>query len=322
MASETSDFLAVDWNNGDTDALVPINEQLSLFLSARGPARDDNHPAVIIEAGMGDGLRSWSAVQALISKFARVYTYDRGGIGRSTSSPNSRTAANIGSELSDLLKAANITPPYVIVCHSYGGVLAREFLTKRPDDVIGMVFVDANTEKTLEERGNPFNALLAILGGLDYLAVTGLTTEHKLDPAQWAANRAEDAKNWKTAGEEMKAVSQSAQELASKNQYERQVLKDHPVVVIKGDTTGEFQRVYEAGVAAGNGTEEQRAEMRRILETLTPIEEKLQREQLRLSSSGRYMYATKSGHNVNLTEPELIAEEVKKVFQTLGYLSS
>ncbi len=48
------------------------------------------------------------------------------------------------------------------------------------------------------------------------------------------------------------------QTLGKKKQIERQILGSKPISVIKGNSAREYQQVYDAGVAAGNGTEEQR----------------------------------------------------------------
>jgi pimeloyl-ACP methyl ester carboxylesterase len=49
-------------------------------------------------------------------------------------------------ELHDLLAAAGISPPYVLVGHSLGGVIARQFAARYPADVAGMVLIDSSHE--------------------------------------------------------------------------------------------------------------------------------------------------------------------------------
>jgi len=51
-----------------------------------------------------------------------------------------------GDEIGDLERLfdrARIEPPYVLVGHSYGGLLARLFARAHPEEVAGVVFVDA-----------------------------------------------------------------------------------------------------------------------------------------------------------------------------------
>jgi len=64
------------------------------------------------------------------------------------------------------------------------------------------------------------------------------------------------------------------------------------------------------GIAVGNGTEEDRARYRALLKTLDERESRWQQEILKLSSHGRYSRTTRSRHNIKLTQPELIAEEI------------
>ena len=78
-----------------------------------------------------------------------------------------------------------------------------------------------------------------------------------------------------------------------------------------------MQKVYEAGVRAGNGTEEERGAFREMLKTYGTVNEGWQRGILALSSNSRWADATKSGHNVQFTEPELIVEELRWVLDNL-----
>jgi pimeloyl-ACP methyl ester carboxylesterase len=123
---EMTDQSSNDWNSGSHSGLLSIGTH-SLFLTASGLLRSGGAPAVIIEAGAGDHDLSWAAVVRLISPFARCYSYDRAGLGRSEDSPSERTAEVIAGELSLLLRAAGVEPPYLLVAHSYGGIMAREF---------------------------------------------------------------------------------------------------------------------------------------------------------------------------------------------------
>lgn len=73
--------------------------------------------------------------------------------------------------------------------------------------------------------------------------------------------------------------------------------------------------MYDAGVAAGNGTEEQRAIVSKMLEGMEEKEDMLQCEQLKLSSVSRFVQLEKPGHLVILEEPEVIAAEVEWVLE-------
>jgi pimeloyl-ACP methyl ester carboxylesterase len=109
--------------------------------------RGRGSPAVVMEAGMGDGSDSWTPVMKRIAAFSRVCAYDRAGIG--TSDPagtKPRSGAAITSDLHKLLAAAHVRPPYVLVGHSVGGLLVRLYAAAYRREVAGIVLVDSAHE--------------------------------------------------------------------------------------------------------------------------------------------------------------------------------
>lgn len=101
-------------------------------------------PTVILEAGLGAMSSGWAWIQPEIEKFARVVSYDRAGLGWSdagTVHPSPRLTA---LRLHKLLQATGINGPYVLVGHSMGGLLVRLFANQYPDEVVGMVLIDAS----------------------------------------------------------------------------------------------------------------------------------------------------------------------------------
>lgn len=101
---------------------------------------------VIFENGLSDNLCVWCKVQSEISTVTRTLSYDRAGVGASDKGPDPRTGMQIVSELRTLLDNAGIPGPYVLVGHSMGGLFVRLFANQYPDDVAGMVLVDADHE--------------------------------------------------------------------------------------------------------------------------------------------------------------------------------
>jgi pimeloyl-ACP methyl ester carboxylesterase len=114
-------------------------------------------PTVVLEAGMGDTSESWAQVQSAIAQFTRVLSYDRAGLGQSDVPPRPRTCQDMVNDLSALLAGAQIAPPYVLVGHSFGGLLVRLYAGQRPRDVVGMVLVDS----THEDRTEGFEKVLS-----------------------------------------------------------------------------------------------------------------------------------------------------------------
>jgi len=103
-------------------------------------------PTVVVENGLGDFSFDWILVQSKVEKFTRICTYDRAGYAWSDPGPKPRTFAQINLELHDALAKAGEKRPYVLVGHSYGGPVSRNFALLYPQDVAGLVFVDSAFE--------------------------------------------------------------------------------------------------------------------------------------------------------------------------------
>ena len=115
-----------------------------MFLNCTGNAHG---PTVILEAGTGDSSEVWSAVQKQVEQFARVCSYDRLGLGKSDKLPAEHTADQIVDDLHQLLQAAHLPAPYVMVGHSVGGIYVRKYAALNPAEVVGIVFVDSAHEE-------------------------------------------------------------------------------------------------------------------------------------------------------------------------------
>ena len=100
-------------------------------------------PTVVFESGLGDGKEAWGPVFQAVSQHARVVAYDRAGYGDSDPSTARRDGEQIVQELRALLRAEQLPPPYVLVGHSLGGTLAKLFARMHPEEVAGVVLVDA-----------------------------------------------------------------------------------------------------------------------------------------------------------------------------------
>jgi len=103
-------------------------------------------PTVVLDAGQGGFSLDWSLIQPELAATTRVCAYDRAGYGWSDPSPQPRTPRQIAEELHTLLVNAGIEGPYVLVGHSAGGKHVRLYATRHPQDVAGMVLIDARTE--------------------------------------------------------------------------------------------------------------------------------------------------------------------------------
>jgi pimeloyl-ACP methyl ester carboxylesterase len=102
-------------------------------------------PTIVLEAGLGDDAFVWRGVQPVLSKTTRVCAYDRAGLGWSDPLPPPRDADHIAADLHGLLREAKITGPVVLMGHSVGGIYLRDYASRYPENVAGIVFVDSST---------------------------------------------------------------------------------------------------------------------------------------------------------------------------------
>jgi len=102
-----------------------------------------NGPTILLEAGLMSTVLSWTGLQQELSKSFRVVSYDRAGLGWSDLGPMPRTAERLVGELRLALEKAAIAPPYILIGHSFGGLLMPLFATRFPKEVEGLVLIDA-----------------------------------------------------------------------------------------------------------------------------------------------------------------------------------
>jgi len=149
LASAAMPAFAAD---GGFAGLVDIGAGRNMYLECRGTGS----PTVFIVPGGRAAADEWtvhSPVFADVAKFTRVCAYDRPGTSlaegtpsRSDPVPMPTTAAASTVDLHALVAAAGIDTPFVIVGHSYGGLVVRLYGMTYPEDVAGMVLVDALSE--------------------------------------------------------------------------------------------------------------------------------------------------------------------------------
>ena len=236
------------WTTSEQSGLVSIGTH-KLFVSTCGPVRMPGDPLLIVFPGANAACESWKPVSSLLRDTVRVLLYDRSGLGRSEHGSNKDTGPTAADELSSLLKAVDLPGPYVLVAHSYGGCVAREFLHLHATDVVGMV---------LSETG----------------------TETKCRYAE--------------------------------EQYRRHVLRDCPLSVIRGESAFSARRGEDV-----TALDEQHRAREGMLEAMGRADEQLKREQLKLSRNSRFRNVPDCGHNVHLTLPDVVVEEIKWVLSNM-----
>ena len=102
----------------------------------------EGSPTVVFDAALGASSLSWSLVHPAVTRVTRACAYDRAGFGWSEGGPMPRTAGQIADELHQLLRRGAVPGPYVLVAHSYGGLVMRLFASRHAEEVAGLVMIE------------------------------------------------------------------------------------------------------------------------------------------------------------------------------------
>jgi pimeloyl-ACP methyl ester carboxylesterase len=121
--------------------MVDVGNGRRMYVSDMGRGMRDG-PTVIFESGIAATSQNWLRVQEVVAAYARAVCYDRCGLGWSSPSDSERTPSNIARELRDMLRHAKIPGPYVLVGHSFGGLVVQRYAAEYPDEILGVILVD------------------------------------------------------------------------------------------------------------------------------------------------------------------------------------
>jgi len=112
----------------------------SLFLECLG----SGSPTIVFLHGIGGDRSHGYPLRDAFSKRTRVCTYDRANMGSSDKVAGVLTGTEAATDLANLLAAAHIEPPYLLVAGSFGGLVGLVYAGAHPTDVAGIVFIDAS----------------------------------------------------------------------------------------------------------------------------------------------------------------------------------
>jgi pimeloyl-ACP methyl ester carboxylesterase len=277
-------------------------------------------PAVIFESGISATCLNWTQVRSETERFAQACTYDRAWLGWSDAANTPRTTGVIVDELHTLLLRAGISPPYILVGHSFGGMLMRAYAATYPDSVAGLVLVDPlspnewlNIPRSharmldlgvkLSRRGaflahiGVVRASLALLmaggrmvpklvarvsGGHGESVISRLVGEvRKMPPETWPMVRA----HW--------CQAKSFQGLSA-------YLTSLPASAAEAAAIDQPISIPVTALSASNSTPEQRAEREHLTSR---------------SPRGRHILARKSGHWIHLDEPDLVVNAIREIVE-------
>lgn len=101
-------------------------------------------PTVVLEAGLGETSYSMAGwIAPAVAQVTRVCVYDRAGYGWSEAASGSRDGNAVTTDLHTLLAQAQEKGPYILAGHSTGGAYVRVFAARYPEQVAGMILLDA-----------------------------------------------------------------------------------------------------------------------------------------------------------------------------------
>lgn len=116
---------------------------------------------VLLEVGGGAGMSDWDSVFNQIAEYATVIRYSRVGNGKSTAIKQHFTSNDYARYASELLVKLNVKQPVILVAHSYGGSIARDFAAAYPKQIKALLMLDPSSEHDVDimraidlEKGN------------------------------------------------------------------------------------------------------------------------------------------------------------------------
>lgn len=120
--------------------LIQINSASIEFAEHRPP---NAQVTIVFENGLMLDLTTWQAVAAGLKQCCNLLFYNRPGVGRSTRGDTDLSLETESARLFQFLKEHKLSPPYILVGHSLGGQYAQAYAKRYPEQVNGLVLVDA-----------------------------------------------------------------------------------------------------------------------------------------------------------------------------------
>jgi pimeloyl-ACP methyl ester carboxylesterase len=267
---------------------------------------------------LGDFSFGWILVQSRVEKFARICTYDRAGYAWSDPGPKPRTFAQINLEIHDALAKLGESGPFILVGHSFGGPVVRNFALTYPADVVGMVLVDTTEADHRFEMGKKTARIR------DFAKGTPIPAAHE----NMVASDKPNLPPWPKTAPHTK-VEPPFDKLPLKNQQLQLWAESSPAL---GDAE-DSQKLWSAEYLAKWYATPQDGSLGTIpLVVLTRAEggygndldipaaqlesdrRRLQADLAKLSKKGRQVIVA-SGHNMQLEAPEAVSDAIRSVVE-------
>jgi pimeloyl-ACP methyl ester carboxylesterase len=273
------------------DVTVQVNGR-SVRLDITAPAPPNaTDPTIVFESGLGTrGTGDFTRVLPLLPKELRTVRYDRPGLGGSADDGVSPTPRHVATVLHHALAAAGVKPPYVLVGHSLGGTRIRMFAGVYPNEVAGLVFVDPTPDFT-KTSDDELSEIFVPLG-LGQKERDEMHAPRKPNPATPKPILAESA----MASAMSDAGFAEIQALPP--------LRDIPVVVLAGASDAEWPTSMPVSF-----------DMHRWVRQWLTVRNASLRRFATAHARGTFIETTKSSHQIQNSEPKLIAWAIERVLQ-------
>jgi pimeloyl-ACP methyl ester carboxylesterase len=279
--------------NGNFERLVDIGGGRKMYLKCRGTGS----PTVVFVGGLRASADDWSisnkstpAVFPEVAKFTRVCACDRPGTpvgekpSRSDSVPQPTTAKDAVADLRALLSAAGEKGPYVLVGHSYGGLVVRLYASTYPKEVSGLVLIDALSEGLQDAE----------------------------TPEQWAIQRKLIEGDVRESVALYPALERIDVDRSLKQIRAAPPLRSAPLVVLSADRPWGPQ--VPSMIAAGKLP----ADIPPDFGYVTDAAQKKAQERLaKLVPNEKHIINTNSGHEIHKEQPQLVIDAIREVVEAV-----
>jgi len=275
----------------------------------------EGSPTVIFESGMSDSGYTWATILQQTADKTRVCLYDRPGLGWSDPNDKLFFSEDVAKNLNILLENAGITPPYILVGHSIGGVYIRSYYHQHPENVLGMVFVDSTHENEAtyyqkseaeEEEDSAYKTMLNLcefIARIGILRITGvmgsLLEDSNLSPRVQRA--AVSRLNRVSYCQGVRREKESSDVDVSQTDPPES-LGDLPLIVISG---AKALNPVRNRFYIGPVPPKQRKN--------TVVWQEIQKDLTSLSSNSKQVLAYQSGHYIHWDQPDLVISAINEM---------
>ena len=265
---------------------TPDGRKIRAMIHGNGPT------LVVLDAGLGANGFYWSKTYKLLAEKLPdvcIVAYDRAGMGASDPDPRPRTLAHMADDLDTIIDA--FVPRQVfLIGHSWGGTLAQFAAARRRAagrTITGVMLVDSST-RTSQYSSLKVRTSVALAPPI--LRLLGRTRLAKWAMFQIGAGLPRPLRNAAIAGSASRTATEAAAAEAELFLSEIDWLSEQPL---------QLDGVDVCVISGMKGSK-----------IIAKIRRELIAAHQKIAAAGRWVPATKSAHNIPLSEPELIAEQI------------